>query len=99
MEAMILNPICPFTLLNRSFVLPSRQKLVIDIAEEQRSGVLLTADGQDTFKLECNDKVMIKQAPQPALLIHAGRHRYYSALHTKLFHSNTGFAQGDPNAG
>jgi NAD+ kinase len=99
MEAMILNPICPFSLSNRSFVLPSRQKLVIDIAKEQRSGVLLTVDGQDTFKLECSDKVMIKQASHPALLIYTGRHRYYSALHTKLFHSNNGFTQGDPNAG
>jgi NAD+ kinase len=100
MEAMILNPICPFSLSNRSFVLPSRQKLVIDIAKEQRSGVLLTVDGQDTFKLECEDKVIIQQATHPALLIYTGRHRYYSALHTKLFHSNTGyFTEGDPNAG
>jgi NAD+ kinase len=98
MEAMILNPICPFSLSNRSFVLPSRQKLVIDIAREQRSGVLLTIDGQDTFKLECEDKVMIQQASHPALLIYTGRHSYYSALHAKLFHSNTGFTEGDPYA-
>jgi NAD+ kinase len=97
MEAMILNPICPFSLSNRAFVLPSRQKLVIDIAKEQRSGVLLTVDGQNTLKLECTDKVMIQQAPHPALLIYTGRRGYYSALHTKLFHSN-GFMEGEPDA-
>jgi NAD+ kinase len=87
MEAVILNPICPFTLSNRPFVLPSRQALAITVAEEQRSGVLLTVDGQDTFNLECNDRIVIRQAPMPALLIFADRHAYYSALKTKLFWS------------
>jgi len=84
MEAMILNPICPFALSNRPFVLPSRQTLCVTVANEQRSGVLLTVDGQDTFNLECADRVYIKQAPHNALLISAGRKSYYSALRTKL---------------
>jgi NAD+ kinase len=84
MEAVILNPICPFTLSNRPFVLPSRQVLSITVAEEQRSGVLLTVDGQDIFDLECNDRIIIQQAPWPALLIFTDNHAYYSALHTKL---------------
>jgi len=85
MEAMILNPICPFSLSNRPFVLPSHQTLVITVANEQRSGVLLTVDGQDTFNLECTDKVFIKQSPYNALLIFNGRDAYYSALRNKLF--------------
>jgi len=90
MEAMILSPICPFSLSNRSFVLPSRQTLVMDVAKEQRTGVLLTVDGQDIFNLECEDKVIVKQSQHPALLIYTGRHTYYSALQTKLFHSSAG---------
>jgi len=85
MEAVIINPICPFALSNRPFVLPSRRKLIITVAKEQRSGVLLTVDGQDTFALECGDKVIIRQAVNPALLILAGKHTYYSALRNKLF--------------
>jgi len=87
MEAVILNPICPFALSNRPFVLPSRQSLSITVAEDQRSDVLLTIDGQDTLNLECTDKIIIRQAAQPALLIFADRHAYYSALRTKLFWS------------
>jgi len=87
MEAMILNPICPFALSNRPFVLPSRQTLCVTVANEQRSGVLLTVDGQDTFKLECSDRILVRQAPYNALLISAGRQSYYSALRTKLFWS------------
>jgi len=92
MEAMILNPICPFALSNRPFVLPSKQTLTITVAGEQRSGVILMVDGQDTFPLECKDKVHIKQASFGAELIFNGRSIYYQALRTKLFWS------GDANA-
>ncbi|GBU27772.1 NAD(+) kinase [Treponema sp. R8-4-B8] len=92
MEALILNPICPFPLTNRPFVLNSRKTLTITVAEEQRSGVILMVDGQDTFPLECKDKVHIKQAAFGAELIFNGQSIYYQALRTKLFWS------GDANA-
>ena len=87
MEAAIITPICPFALSNRPIVLPSSQTLSVIIAKQQRSGVLLTVDGQDTLDLECGDMVIIKQAPRPASLILAGKHTYYSALKNKLFWS------------
>ena len=95
MEALILSPICPFTLSNRPFVLPSRQTLTVTVAKEQRSGVLLTVDGQDTFNMECSDKVYIQQSPVPALLLYADKCAYYSALRTKLFWSGNIFGGGD----
>jgi len=85
MEALILNPICPFSLANRPLVLPAKQTIIITVAEEQRTEVLLTVDGQDTFALERKDKIFIKQAPYSAQLILAGRNAYYSALKNKLF--------------
>ena len=94
MEAMIISPICPFSLSNRSIVLPSHLKLVINVSKEQRSKVLLTVDGQDIFNLECLDKIHIKQAKFPAVLIYSSRHMYFSALRTKLFH----FGAGESNA-
>ena len=97
MEALILNPICPFTLSNRPLVLPPRQALLITVGGEQRSGVLLTVDGQDTFDLEPEDRVIIKQAPWQALLISADRRAYYSALRTKL--SWSGAVSGYPGGG
>jgi len=85
MEAVILNPICPFALSSRPFVLTSRQTLAITVAQRQRSNVLLTVDGQDIFALECGDKIFIKQSPHSAHLIFNGRNAYYSALRNKLF--------------
>ena len=84
MEAMILNPICPFTLFNRPLVFPSSMALTVTVAEDQRSGVLLTIDGQDTFTLECKDRIIIQQAPSHAKLISVDRNTYYSALRSKL---------------
>ena len=84
MEAMILNPICPLTLSNRPIVLPATQNLEIIVAQQQRSGVLLTIDGQDTFSLNSDDRIVISQAPYQAVLISSGRKAYYEALCTKL---------------
>ena len=98
MEALILNPICPFSLSNRPFVLPSRQTLSITVADKKRSrtagsGVMLTIDGQDTFTLEESDRIFIKQAPYSAKLIINGKYAYYSALRSKLFWSQSGIEQ------
>jgi len=87
MEAVIINPICPFALSNRPFVLPSGLPFVITVSEQQRSGVLLTVDGQDTCDLKSADKIFIEQAQKSAQLIFADRHAYYSALRSKLFWS------------
>jgi NAD+ kinase len=96
MEAVILNPICPFTLSNRPLVLPSRQTLALSVAEEQRSGVLLTVDGQDTFALEPGDRIIIDQAPYKAVLISYGKDAYYTALRTKLSQPENNY--GESNA-
>ena len=87
LEAAIINPICPFALSNRPYVLASKQTIIITVADKRRSGVLLTIDGQDVFNLECDDKVIIKQSPYNAQLIYQGKFAYYSALRGKLFWS------------
>lgn len=84
MEAIIINPICPFTLSNRPIVLSPRETVIVTVEEEQRSGVLLTIDGQVTEPLEPGDRIFIKQAPFRAMLVASGRRAFYNALRTKL---------------
>jgi NAD+ kinase len=84
MEAVVVSPVCPFTLSNRPLVLPSRQTLRITVEKEQRSGVILTIDGQDAFELKPCDTVIITHLPHYARLITTGRSSYYSALKEKL---------------
>ncbi|GHV17281.1 NAD kinase [Spirochaetia bacterium] len=83
-EALIINPICPFTLSNRPVVVPAHQTVIVEVEEEQRSGVLLTVDGQVTEKLESGDRILIRKAPYEARLIGSDRDMFYRALQTKL---------------
>lgn len=98
MEALIINPICPFTLSNRPVLLPARETVMIGVEEEQRSGVLLTVDGQVTEPLEPGDRVFIRQAPYAALLIGSGREDFYRALRSKLNWSGPAASGGGGDA-
>jgi NAD+ kinase len=84
MEAFILNPVCPFTLSYRPMVLPATETLMIEVAQEQRSDVLLTVDGQETKALEPGDKVYVSRSPWQGFLIASDRSVFYHALKTML---------------
>jgi NAD+ kinase len=92
-EAFIINPICPFTLSNRPIVVPADETVIVEVEAEQRSGVLLTVDGQETFPLEPGDRVFIRKAPYEAKIVASGRKGFYKALQTKL-----NWSGGSPNA-
>ena len=77
MEALIVTPICSFNLAKRPLVLPSRQPVMVSVESEQRSGVLLTVDGQDTFKLEPDDILSVRHSPHYARLISVNRSLHY----------------------
>ena len=84
MEAMILNPICPFTLSNRPIVIPSHETVVVQVEEVQRSGVMLTVDGQIVVPLEPGDRIVVRRAEHKALLVASDRNLFYRVLRTKL---------------
>jgi NAD+ kinase len=92
-DAFIINPICPFTLSNRPVVVPARETIIVEVEAEQRSAVLLTADGQQSFPLEPGDRVFIRKAPYEAKIIASGRQEFYRALRTKL-----NWSGGSPHA-
>jgi NAD+ kinase len=84
MDAVIINPICPFTLSNRPIVLPSDERICTLVEAEQRSAVLLTVDGQITEPLDPGDRVITRRAPYTLKLIASDRWVFYRALRTKL---------------
>lgn len=84
MEAIILNPVCPFLLFQRPLVVPADETIIINIEQEQRSGVLLTIDGQVTEALESGDRVLVRKASAKAKIIVADRGGFYSSIHSKL---------------
>lgn len=92
MEAMIINPICPFTLSHRPFVIPGNEVINIELEEEQRTEVIITVDGQQMVKLEPLDLICIRRAEDMVRLVRSDKRSFYEVLRTKLNWS------GGPNA-
>lgn len=84
MDAMILNPICPFTLSHRPIVLPPDEEVEIRVDSEQRTDVGLTVDGQTLVPLQTGDLVVVCRSPQRALIVRSDRRTFYEVLRSKL---------------
>jgi NAD+ kinase len=84
MEAIIINPISPFTLASRPIVSPVGERVTVEVEAEQRSGVILTIDGQLTEKLLPLDQVVIQKSRHKTVLVESGREVFYRALRGKL---------------
>ena len=84
MEALQLVPICPFSLSHRPLVIPASEKVVIDVDEGQRTDVLLSVDGQDTFLLWERDSIHASVAKTRVRIVKSDRRSFYAVLKTKL---------------
>ena len=84
MEALVLNPICPFTLSNRPIVVPGEEILEIEVEENQRTDVILTIDGQEAIPLKPSDRIVFAEAREKTLIIHSDKRNFYEVLREKL---------------
>ncbi|MCX7025901.1 MAG: NAD(+)/NADH kinase [Spirochaetes bacterium] len=84
MPAMVINPICPFTLASRPLVLPGSGVVEVSIVETRRSGALLTVDGQETTDLCQGDIVRFEKAASGACLVLPPEDTFLEALRSKL---------------
>ena len=91
MDAMILNPISPFTLSHRPLVVPADEQICIEVEENQRTELILTVDGQSVFPLIPLDRVLVKQAETKARIVRSDVRTFYEVLRAKLNWS------GEPN--
>lgn len=84
MRALVLTPICPFSLSWRPMVIPDRDEIVIRVDDNQRADVLLTIDGQESFPLEEGDEVRVLGRAAGARVIKSDRRVFYEVVRTKL---------------
>jgi len=82
MNALVLSPICPFTLTNRPIVIPNQSTLQVRLITEEE--VQVTLDGQTGYPMFRDDILEIKQGPTPVSLIQAKGKNYYQILRRKL---------------
>ncbi len=84
MSAFIITPICPFTLSNRPLVLGSSEVISMKVAEGQRTELMLTVDGQQTFDLEEGDDVIVEKSRSRILLVASNVRNYTEVIRAKL---------------
>ena len=82
LPAIILVPICPHTLSDRSLAINSDSRIEIVINGDQTAHV--TFDGQFNYNLLQNDRVRVRRAETPVTLIHPSNRNHYEVLRAKL---------------
>ncbi len=82
-HAMIITPICPFTLTNRPIIFPAHVSIQVALSEAA-SDVTLTCDGQVGCLINSSDVVNITAAATPLRLIKAPDIDHFDTLRSKL---------------
>ena len=82
-EAVVVTPICPHMLTNRSIVLPDHMTVIIRL-KDAREEVFLTLDGQEAISLETAVKVIVQKSAQTISLVQSPDKDYFRVLRQKL---------------
>ena len=83
MNAVVITPICPFTLSNRPLVAPDDAVIELLMKTEQED-VILTLDGQVGHPLKVHDRVVIRKSRTTFNLIQPSNRNYFDVLRDKL---------------
>jgi NAD+ kinase len=83
MNAVVITPICPFTLSNRPIVVPDDAEIEL-LLKTDNEDVSLTLDGQVGFPLEVADRVRIRKSRTTFNLIQPSNRNYFDVLRDKL---------------
>lgn len=83
-DAMLITPIAPHTLANRPIVIPGASTVRVVPNMDERDEVVLTLDGQSSYRIDAGDDVSVERAPRPLRLIRPTTRSYFEVLRTKL---------------
>ena len=83
MNAVVITPICPFTLSNRPIVVPDDAEIQLTLKTDHEE-VALTLDGQVGFPLKVEDRVKISKSRTMFNLIQPSNRNYFDVLRDKL---------------
>ncbi len=83
MNAVVITPICPFTLSNRPIVVPDDAVIELCLKTDHEE-VALTLDGQVGFPLKFEDRVVIRKSQTTFSLVQPMNRNYFDVLRDKL---------------
>lgn len=81
-NAVVITPICPFTLTNRPIVVPDDAEIEVVLGADS-DGVMLTLDGQVGHKMQIGDRVKIRKSDTSFHMVRPNRN-YFDVLRNKL---------------
>ncbi len=82
-NVMLLTPICAHSLQSRPMVISPENKLGI-VVHAQHEDIVLTMDGQEAFKLNPEDRIVISRAPMVARLVKLPPRSFFEVLRRKF---------------
>jgi NAD+ kinase len=83
MNAVVITPICPFTLSNRPIVVPDDSMIEVRLVTEKEE-VALTLDGQVGVPLQAGDRAVIRKSKTAFNLVQPPNRNYFEVLRNKL---------------
>ena len=83
MNAIVITPICPFTLSNRPIVVPDNSFIEVRL-KTRNEEVALTLDGQVGCPLQAGDKIVIRKSKTTFNLVQPANKNYFDVLRDKL---------------
>ena len=81
--AILMTPICPFTLTNRPLIIPDSACIKIKL-EKKSSDIMLTFDGQAGFEINEEHTIIIQKSFYPVKMITLPDQHYFDVLKAKL---------------
>lgn len=83
LDVLIVTPICPHSLTNRSLVVSADSELeLVPVRPERPTAV--TLDGQELIELSVGQQVLVKAAPNRLKLVETGTRTFFTTLREKM---------------
>ncbi|HEX8494114.1 MAG TPA: NAD(+)/NADH kinase [Pyrinomonadaceae bacterium] len=83
MNAVVITPICPFTLSDRPLVVPD-DALIEVLLKTPNEEVFLTLDGQVGLPLQVGDRILIRKSHMSFKIVQPPNRNYFEVLREKL---------------
>jgi len=84
LKVVLVTPICPHTFNVRPMIIDENEEVRVHIAAVHQD-ILLTFDGQESFRLLPGDEVIVRKSTSTAKIIKFEDKNYYHTVRTKLW--------------
>lgn len=83
-ECIIVTPICPHSLMDRSIIFSTDKELVIRASNDKMNTPVLTVDGEDAIELTPDSEVRVRVSDIKTRLIKIKPENFYEILNKKI---------------